>query len=182
MTHVIPTDLDEQTHTLLITAAGSDLALSGAQIAGRDLERWLDRIRFFVDAHDSDGIQTAIVESDLAAIQREFTLMSSILGQYLDIIRGGAEAVREARAQRNAALAELASRPAMDALFDHVVSLLAAHGDLSDDDARRAAFILFNADDAAMTYDVVDDLDALARFRDSFREIVDELRTKRIER
>lgn len=182
MTHIIPTDLDEQTHTLLITAAGADLAQSGAHIAEADLDRWLDRIRFFVETHDPNGDQAAIVESDLAGIQREFRLMNSILGQYLDIIRGSAHAIYEAREQRNAALQELADRPSLDALFEHVVSLLAAHSDLSEDDARRAVTILFNTDDDIMTYDVVDGLDALQRFRDGFRDIVDEMKTRRIER
>lgn len=182
MTHLIPTDLDENTHALLITAAGADLAWGGAQSAGADVLRWLDRIRLFVERHDTGDTQVTIVETDLESIEREFRLLNTILGQYLDVIRGSAEAVRESREQRNAALAELAGRPSVDALFDHVVNLLIAHGDLSEDDARRAAFILFNADEDVMTYDVVDGLDALARFREMFREIVDELKTRRIER
>lgn len=174
---VTPTEQDER---LQITAASADFMVQFAESASVDWEHWMSRVEQFIRNQD-DWAAPGIL-ADLEAAKREYKLAASGYRELIGLIVAAAEASREVIAQRDAALDELEARPDAGQMYDQFVALLAERGALPLDDARRATYILFATDAEVLDNAVVDGLDALQRFRDGFRDIVDELKTRRIER
>lgn len=170
----------EQEHRLRITAESADFMVQFANSAMIDWSRWMNRIERFISTHE--GIDAASALADLNAARREYALAQSGYRELISLIVAAAEASRQIIAQRDAALDELAARPDQAAMYDQLVALLASYGDLSADDARTAAYILFSPDEDVMALDYVDGLDALLRFREGFQALVDELHTQKLER
>lgn len=174
------TDQAAQEQRLLITAESADYMIQFAESGNCDLDRWMDRIERYVN--QQDDVAAACILADLNAIRREYALAQSGYRELVGLVVAAAEVSRQVIAQRDAALEELAARPDSGQMYDRFVELLAAHGSLSLEDAQRAAYILFSSDQDVMAYDMVDGLDALTRFREAFADIVDELKTRRVER
>lgn len=170
----------EQEERLQITAASADFMVQFAESAANDWDHWMGRVEHFIRNQD-DWAAPGIL-ADLEAAKREYRLAQSGYRELIGLVVAAAQASREIIAQRDAALDELEARPDAGQLYDQFVALLAERGDLSLEDAQRAAYILFSSDEDVMTNDVVDGQDALLRFRDSFRDIVDELKTRKVDR
>lgn len=172
---VTPTEQDER---LQITAASADFMVQFAESGALSWERWMSRVEHYI--RNQDGIVAAGILADLQAAKYEYTLAQESYRELIGLIVAAAEASREVIAQRDATLDELEARPDAGQMYDQFVALLAERGALPLEDAQRAAYILFATDAEVLDNAVVDGLDALQRFRDSFRDIVDELRTKKV--
>lgn len=174
MNAILQSDDDRR---LIVTADSADFMLRFAESARVDWERWMGRIERFIATQD--GIDAAGALADLNAARVEYDMAQAGYRELIGLVVAAAEASRQVIAQRDMALDELAQRPDAGQMYDQFVSLLAAHGDLTPEDAQRAAYILFSPDEDVMANAVVDGDDALARFRAAFADIVDELKTRK---
>lgn len=177
--------LDERDQMMRFVALAEHVDVLGwVAGASRDrVERMLTRIEKFSElwAESAPDIH-ATIESDVHLIRQEMLDQTNTVIELATIVHSAVAMLDVVRRQRDDLHTQIAARPDAGQMYDRFVALLAAHGDLTPEDAQRAAYILFSPDADVMTYDVVDGLDALTRFREMFREIVDELKTRRIER
>lgn len=167
--------LTEQIHALNVMGDQIQVIERMALTDNVEIDRRLARIARFAEIMDVGGDNLAVIEDDVTNLVNIAAEQRNTITALTTTLVGVIEAVRTLKQQRDNAMRQLHAAPTADALYADFIERIVASNGVSAADAQRIAYILTASDEELLTYDVVEGMEKLNRFRQAVAAAVNAL-------